>query len=110
MLKQPRRLENSLTWRSGRNWDDARSSSIRASGATLGSGLACGFDWGKSGVEFDVSVPLWHVNTLTYPYQYGGPSSEAQQHDHFYVDSTTARRRSIDVTVLHRTNVPINRL
>ena len=102
--KTPRFIDLAL----GADWDDARTNGVP--GATLASGLALGFDWGTSGVELDVGVPLWHVNTRTYPpYQYAGPSYEGQQHDHSYVNSTTVRRRSIDVTVLHRTNVPINR-
>ena len=42
-------------------WDDAQSSSTRVPGVTWGSGFAFGFDSGRSGVEFDVGVPQWHV-------------------------------------------------
>jgi hypothetical protein len=93
----------------GADWDDARRSSTGVPGSTLAPGVAFGFDWGKSGLEVDVSVPLWHVNTLTYPYGYGGPSSGGLQQGHAYVDSKTVRRRSTDVTAWHRTNLPINR-
>src|SRR3954463_3371874 len=70
----------------GADWDDARSSSTRAPGTTLAPGVAFGFDWGKSGLEIDVSVPVWHVHTRTQRYVYGGPSSGGLQQDHLYVD------------------------
>ena len=46
----------------GPDWDDAHSDSTRVPGATWGSGFAFGFDWGRSGVEFDVGLPSskWH--------------------------------------------------
>jgi hypothetical protein len=94
----------------GPNWDDAYSDSTRVPGATWGSGLAFGFDSGRSGVEFDVGVPEWHVkNPAPQRYQYVGPSFRWEQQGHFYESSSTERRRSIDVTVLHRANVPVNR-
>ena len=94
----------------GPDWDDAYSDSTRVPGATWGSGLAFGFDSGRSGVEVDVNVPQWHVkNKGPQRYQYVGPSYGFEQQGHFYEWSSTTRRRSIDVAVLHRTNAPINR-
>jgi hypothetical protein len=91
-------------------WDDAYTDSTRVPGATWESGLAFGFDWGRSGVEFDVGVPQWHVKNLgPQRYQYVGPSFGWEQQGHFYESSSTERRRSIDVTVLHRSSVPVNR-
>ena len=91
-------------------WDDAYSNSTRISGATWGSGFAFGFDSGRSGVEFDVGVPQWHVKDLpTQRYRYGGKSFLWAQQGHFYESSSTSRRRSIDVTVLYRANVPVSR-
>ena len=94
----------------GPDWDDAYSDSTRVSGATWGSGFALGFDWRRSGVEFDVGLPQWHVkNQGPHQYQYVGPSSGWERQGHFYEWSSTVRRRSIDVTVLFRANVPVNR-
>jgi hypothetical protein len=91
-------------------WDDAYSDSTRVPGATWGSGLAFGFDSGRSGVEFDLGVSQWHAKNLaTQRYQYVGPSFGWERQGHFYESSSTVRRRSIDVTVLHRANVPVNR-
>ena len=45
----------------------------------------------------------------TQRYQYVGQSFGYSQQGHFYESSSTERRRSIDVTVLHRVNVPLNR-
>ena len=96
--------------RLGPDWDDAYSESTRVPGATWGSGLAFGFDSGRSGVEFDVSVPQWHVkNGVPSRYQYVGPSFGYEQQGHFYETSSTVRRRSIDVTVLRRASVAVNR-
>jgi hypothetical protein len=94
----------------GPDWDDAYSEITRAPGATWGSGLAFGFDSGRSGVEFDVGVPQWHVkNGAPSRYQYVGPSFGYEQQGHFYESSSTVRRRSIDVMVLRRASVPVNR-
>jgi len=94
----------------GPDWDDAYSGSTRVPGATWGSGFAFGFDSGRSGVEFDVGVPGWHVkNQAPQRFQYVGPSRQWEQQGHFYESSSTVRRRSIDVTVLHRANVAVNR-
>jgi hypothetical protein len=95
--------------RLGPDWDDAYSESARVPGGTWGSGLAFGFDSGRSGVEFDVGVPQWHVKNLTQRYQYVGSTSRWERQGHFYESSSTVRRRSIDVTVLHRASVPVNR-
>jgi len=92
------------------NWDDAYSDSIRVPGATWGSGLAFGFDAGKSGVELGVSVPQWHVkNRAPERYRYAGQTYQWQQQGHSYEWSSTTRRRSIDVTVMYRGNVPVTR-
>jgi hypothetical protein len=92
----------------GPDWDDARTD--RISSATWRSGLALGFDWGRSGVEIDVGVPEWHAATLgPQRYQYAGQSYGWEQQFHFYEWSGTTRRRSIDVMALYRRNVPVNR-
>ena len=94
----------------GPDWDDAYHESFRVPGAAWESGLAFGFDWGRSGVEIDVGVPQWHVkNRGPQRFQYVGSTSAYLEQFHFYESSSTERRRSIDVTVLHRTNVPVNR-
>jgi len=94
----------------GPDWDDAYSDSTRVRGATWASGLSVGFDWGRMGLEVDVSVPQWHVANLTpQRYLYAGPSFAWQRQGHSYETLSTVRRRSIDVMVLHRTNVPISR-
>ena len=91
-------------------WDDAQSPSTHVPGATWGSGFAFGFDWGRSGVEFGVGVPQWHVkNVPAQRYLHAGRSFEWAQQGHVYEWSSTARRRSIDMTVLYRANVPVNR-
>ena len=91
-------------------WDDAQIDSTRISGATWGSGFAFGFDSGRSGIEVGVGVPQWHVEDLpTQRYRYGGKSFLWAQQGHFYESSSTSRRRSIDVTVLYRANVPVSR-
>jgi hypothetical protein len=94
----------------GPDWDDAYSASTRAPGATWRFGFAFGFDWGRSGLECDVGVPQWHVKHLgPQRYQYAGPSFGWERQGHVYESSSTVRRRSIDVTVLYRANVPFNR-
>src|SRR3977135_420 len=94
----------------GPDWDDAHHESTRVPGATWCSGFALGFDWGRSGVEFDVGVPQWHVkNFAPLRYQYVGQSFGWERQGHFYESSEMERRRSIDVTALHRANVPVNR-
>jgi hypothetical protein len=94
----------------GPNWDDARNDLARAPGATWASGLAFGFDSARSGVEFNVGVPQWHVKNRAERYRYVGQSFGYTQQGHLYEESSTTRRRSIDVTVLYRANVPVNRL
>jgi hypothetical protein len=42
-------------------------------------------------------------------YQYAGRSFQWEQQGHYYEWSSTARRRSIDVTGLYRAHVPVNR-
>jgi hypothetical protein len=94
----------------GPDWDDTYSDSTRVPGATWRSGLAIGFDFGRSGVELDVSVPQWHVkNFAPRRFQYAGPTFGWEQQGHFYEASESARRRSLDVAVLYRRNLPINR-
>lgn len=89
----------------GPDWDDLYDASRRAPGATLRSGVAFGFDWGRSGVEVNVSVPQWHVRDYeVQSYRYSGPSFGWQQQNRFYELAQTARRRSIDVTALYRAN------
>jgi hypothetical protein len=57
------------------DWDDYYSASARAPGATWRGGIAFGLDWGRSGIEFDVSVPQWHVQHQgPHRYHYGGNS------------------------------------
>src|ERR1700737_3031587 len=59
----------------GPDWDDTYSDDTRVPGTTWGRGLAFGFDSGRSGVEFDVWAPQWHVkNGTPQRYQYVGPS------------------------------------
>jgi hypothetical protein len=90
------------------NWDDMHSH--RVSGATWASGLVVGLDAGRSGVELGVSVPQWHVqNRMPERYRYAGQSFGWQQQNHSYEWSSTTRRRSVDVTVLYRFNLPVNR-
>lgn len=94
----------------GPNWDDVYGDTTRVAGATWESGLALGFDSGKSGFELDVSVPQWHVRSNAPDrFHYVGPSFGYEQTGHFYESTSTERHRSIDVTVLHRTNVAITR-
>lgn len=91
-------------------WDDAYSESSRVPGTTWGSGLAFGFDAGRSGVEFGVGVPQWHVkNPAPQRYQYVGESFGWERQGHYYESSSTVRRRSIDMTVMYRANIPVNR-
>src|SRR4051812_47158671 len=90
------------------DWDDRYDDSVP--GATWGSGLAFGLDWGRRGLEFDVGVPQWHVESLRPKrYQYVGRSFGWQRQGHFYESSQTERRRSIDMTLMHRVNVPLTR-
>ena len=94
----------------GPDWDDAYSESTRVPGVTWGSAFAYGFDWGRSGVEFGLGLPQWHVKNLgPHQYLYVGPSYGWERQGHFYESSSTVRRRSIDVTALYRANVPVNR-
>jgi hypothetical protein len=93
----------------GPDWDDAHSDSTRVPGATWRTGLALGFDWGRSGVEIGVGVPQWHVKNLApQRYQYVGQTFRWQQQDHFYESSSTVRRRSIDLTAMYRANIPVH--
>lgn len=94
----------------GPHWDDRSYNRDRTSGATLRSGFAIGFDFGKSGIEFDVGVPQWHVRN--YPperYQFAGQSHDWERQGHFYERLETVQRRSIDLTGLYRRNVIVNR-
>jgi hypothetical protein len=93
----------------GPDWDDARDDYTRAPGATWGSGVAFGFDSGKSGIEFDVGVPQWHVRHTLYRYQYAGADYGYALHGHFYEESQIERRRSIDATAMRRASLTINR-
>ena len=89
------------------DWDDARTAGVP--GATWGSGFAIGRDSGRSGIELDIGVPAWHVEERTDRYKFAGTSYGYLQTNHSYESSSTTRRRSIDVTLLHRTRVPVNR-
>jgi hypothetical protein len=90
------------------DWDDTHREKVP--GATWGTGLAFGVDGAKSGIEFDVGLPQWHVKNLgPYVSEYNGPSFEYEQHGHVYESSSTERRRSVDLTVLYRSNIPVNR-
>ena len=94
----------------GPDWDDAYSASNRVPGTTLKSGFAFGFDWGRSGLEFDLGLSQWHVkHHEPYRYVYAGTSFGWQLQDHSYEHSSTVRRRSIEMAVLYRANVPLNR-
>jgi hypothetical protein len=94
----------------GPDWDDAHNSGTRIEGATGRAGIAVGHDWGRSGLEIDVSVAQWHVGHLgPYRYRYGGPTTGWQRQGHFYESSTTVRHRSIDVMAFYRGNLPLNR-
>jgi hypothetical protein len=85
----------------GPDWDDAYDTTTRIDGATWRAGIALGLDWGRSGLEIDVSMPQWHVGHLgPYQYRYVGRTFES---------SSTVRRRSIDVMALYRTNLPLTR-
>jgi len=94
----------------GPDWDDAYSDRTRVPGTTWETGFAFGFDSGTSGVECGLSVPQWHVkNIAPQRYRYAGPSYEWERQGHLYERSGTLQRRSIDLTILHRTNVLVNR-
>jgi hypothetical protein len=90
-------------------WDDARASYAQIAEPVLGWSIALGFDSGKSGIEVDVHVPQWHSRTVVTRYQYVGPSHGNLQQGHFYQDTYTERRRSIDVAALYRRSAAINR-
>src|ERR1700736_3811462 len=78
----------------GPDWDDTCSDDTRVPGTTWGRGLAFGFELGRSGVEFDVWAPRWHVkNGTPQRYQYVGPSCGYEQQGHFYESAPTVRRR-----------------
>ena len=90
------------------DWDDTHRDKVP--GATWGTGLAFGVDGAKSGIEFDVGLPQWHVKNLgPYIREYDGPSFDYEQHGHVYESSSTERRRSVDLMVLHRSNIRVNR-
>jgi hypothetical protein len=94
----------------GPDWDDAYSDSTRVPGATWRSGIGFGVDFGRSGLELDVSVPQWHVrNFPVWRYRYAGPSFGWEQQGHFYESLQRADRRSVDLAVLYRSNIPVDR-
>jgi hypothetical protein len=93
--------------RLGQDRDDTRPD-YAISGTTRRIGGAVGFDWGRSGVELGVTVPEWHAIVHERTALYVGPSG-LQQQGHVYESIETERRRSIDVTVMYRLNVPIHR-
>jgi hypothetical protein len=93
----------------GPNSDDTRSDETSLPGVTWGSGGAIGADLPKWGLEFDVGVPQWHVQHRTHRYQFVGASHDYEQQFQFYEDASTERHRSIELMVLRRKNVPLNR-
>jgi hypothetical protein len=89
--------------------DDAHSASTRVPGATWGTGLGLGLDWGRSGVEIAVGVPQWHVKNFDpQRYRYAGSTYRWQQQGHSYESRSTSRRRSVDVMAMYRANRPIH--
>jgi hypothetical protein len=90
-------------------WDDARAADTNIGGPVPGYGVTLGFDLGKSGIEVDVHVPQWHTRTEVSKYQYVGPTWGYEQQGHFYQDTYTDRRRSIDMALLYRRNTAIHR-
>lgn len=94
----------------GPAWDDSYSSTSRASGATLATGLTWGFDAGTTGLELNVVVPQWHEKPFpAQRFLYVGQPAGIYQQGHFYESSSTVRRRSIDVMALWRVSQPIHR-
>ena len=87
------------------NWDDAR----RAPGAAWGSDSRSGSIQGGQRRIRRGCAAVACEEPGSARYHYLGPSFGWEQQGHFYESSWTERRRSIDVTVLHRANVPINR-
>jgi hypothetical protein len=92
--------------RVGPDVDDMRE--FRMSGTTRRVGVALGVDWGRSGIELDVAVPEWHTEISGSTSVFVGPSGLHQTHGHVYESSETVRRRSTDVSLLYRLNVPFH--
>lgn len=95
-------------FRIGQDRDDTRPYYAIA-GTTRRVGGAFGLDWGRSGLELDVAVPEWHTKVYTSTYRFAGNSNAVEKQGHTYESIQTVRRRSIDVTVLYRVNVPLHR-
>jgi len=94
--------------RMGHDRDDTRPA-IEISGATPRVGVSVGYDWGRSGLEFDVTVAGWHTAVYESTYVYRSPSNGLQQEGHVYEEIKTVRRRSVDEILLYRLNVPVHR-
>jgi len=93
--------------RVGSDHDDTRPR-YAISGVTRRTGISFGYDWGRSGVELDVTVPEWHTAAYRSTYVFAGPSNALEQHGHTYESIDTVRRRSTDVILLYRVNVPLH--
>jgi len=94
--------------RLGGDRDDTRPD-YAISGTTRRIGVALGYDWGRSGLELDVAVPEWHTAVYGSTFVFAGTSGALEKQGHTYESIQTVRRRAIDVTVLYRLNVPLNR-
>jgi len=94
--------------RMGQDRDDTRPY-YAISGTTRRIGGALGYDWGRSGLELDVAVPEWHTKVYTSTYRFAGSSNAIEKQGHLYESIQTVRRRSIDVTLLYRVNIPLHR-
>ena len=94
--------------RLGQDRDDTRPF-YAIDGTTRRIGGAVGFDWGRSGLELGVMVPEWHADIRQNTSVYVGPSTSLQTQGHVYESIGTVRRRSIDVTLMYRLNLPVNR-
>jgi hypothetical protein len=106
VMAQPHPRGAFVDLRVGPDVDDRRDD--RISGTTRRVGVALGVDWGRSGIELDVMVPEWHTEVSGSTYVFVGPSGSLQTHGHVYESSETVRRRSVDVSLLYRLNVPLH--
>ena len=77
--------------RMGHDRDDTRPA-IEISGATPRVGVSVGYDWGRSGLEFDVTVAGWHTAVYESTYVYRSPSNGLQQEGHVYEEIKTVHR------------------
>jgi hypothetical protein len=107
LMAQPHSLAPFVDLRLGPDVDDVKA--FKMSGATRRVGVALGVDWGRSGVEFDIAVPGWHTDVTGTTEVYTGPSNFYQTRGHVYESSDTVRRRSVDISLLYRFNIPVHR-